>query len=57
MSNEPVRLTILSSTPPRRLAVHTPNGTEIIQVRTSAVIVSSRVFFARLHKSGATGAL
>src|ERR1700722_1213847 len=55
--NELVRVTALSNNPPRRLAAHTPKGTEISQVRSSAVVVSKRVFFARLHNNGATGTL
>src|SRR3984893_4397659 len=55
--NELARLTALSSKTPLRLAAHTPNGTEIIQVRSRAVVVSSSVFFARLHNNGDTGVL
>jgi len=51
-------VTALSTNPPRAgLAAHTPSGTEISQVIASAQVVSSKVFFARLHNSGATGAL
>src|ERR1700722_5313557 len=54
---EVVTVTDLSSKLPRRLADHTPSGTEIIQVNSKAVTVSNSVFFARLHKRGATGVL
>src|SRR5580692_7583816 len=55
--NELTIVTALSNNPPLLLAAHTPNGMEISHVSNSAVVVSSRVFFARLHSNGETGTL
>src|SRR5712691_2386599 len=49
--------TNLSGHRPRQAAVQIPSGTAISHANNMAVVVSRRVFLARIQSSGATGVL